>query len=170
MADQQDLIPPDEWMDVDVEDLEREYLQLSAHMARAGKLKSDARRAVSEAKIEQRHAEVALKQITAMLYLKYRRDPALCIEDSKGKPKPPSEGAIDSAVIVDDEYQNAQANVLEAELAAVDAQHVFDRCWEAMEALKVKASALNSAAADRRSELQSDPNLRRMAREMRESG
>lgn len=170
MADQQDLIPPDEWMDVDTDELEREYLQLSAHMARAGKLKSDARRAVSEAKLEVRHAEIALEQIEALLYLKWRNHPDYCTEDSKGKTKLPSETTINSAVKVDPEFQNAQENVLEAELAAVDAQHTFDRCWEAMESLKIKASALNSAAADRRSELQSDPNLRRMAREMREGG
>jgi hypothetical protein len=146
---------PDEWADINLQQIEQEYARISSMIMRAGKLKSNAKRDVGEAKVDLSRAGMTLEQVEGLLYLKYRNDPDLATEDSKGKIKLPTEGTINSAMRQDEQWVEAKEAVHDCELAVVDAQHTFDLCWEALEALKAKKDMINNVAADRRTELKS---------------
>lgn len=146
---------PDEWADLNLQQIEQEYARISTMIMRAGKLKSNAKRDVGEAKVDLSRAETRLDQVEALLYLKYRNDEELATEDSKGKKKLPTEGTINAAMRQDDQWIEAKEEVHDCELAVVDAQHTFDSCWEALESLKAKKDMINNVAADRRTELKS---------------
>lgn len=146
--------------------VQESFLRISSQQARVGKVKSDFKRLLGEAKCALEEAKTELGRVHALLYLKLRE--TNMGEDSKGKPKPPSETTLNSLILQEERYQEAQAELHACELSVVDAQHAFDRAYEACEAVKTKRDALNSLAADRRAELATDPNLRKMAREDRE--
>lgn len=151
--EQENLIPPDDWAKIDPQLLEGEYTTISGLLMRAGKLKSDAKREVSLAKQSKNEAETTLEETEALLYLKFRNDEALSTLDSKDRIKFPSEGTISAAIRGDAQWTEAQENVHACELEIIDAQHTYDRCWEAMESLKAKKEMLVSIGADRRAEL-----------------
>lgn len=153
MADER--VIPDEWADLNLQQIEQEYARISTMIMRAGKLKSNAKRDVGEAKVDLARAETNLEQVEALLYLKFRNDDDLATEDSKGKRKLPTEATIQSSIRQDEQWIEAKEAVHDCELAVVDAQHTFDSCWEALESLKAKKDMINNVAADRRTELKS---------------
>ncbi len=155
MPEAQTNLIPDEWAEIDKMALEDEYQQMSSLIMRAGKLKSDARKNVSEAKLAKSEAETKLEEIEALLYLKYRNAEDLMTEDSKGKKKLPTESTINASIRGDEDWQSAQQDVHDSELEIIDAQHTYDRCYEAFESLKIKKEMLVSIGADRRAELKS---------------
>lgn len=146
--------------------LQQEYIRLPAQMSRVGRFKSNAKRALGEARVSLDEAKHDLERTEAVLFLKYREtlDNG---NDSKGNPRAPTEAQIKAAIVNDKRRVEVKQAVLDAELSVVDAQADYDHAWEEMESIKAKKEMLVSLGADRRAELGSDPSLRRQSREIR---
>lgn len=152
--------------EINRENIEAEYTRVSADLAFWGYKKAQAFRELGQAKVSLEEEEFEVKRVTGLIYIKFREE--LKEPNSKGVPTPPSEGTINSHVLNAPEVAKAQARYYEARLAVTDAQHKFDELYATCNAVEVKKEMLVSIGADRRAELNSDPNLRRMAREARD--
>lgn len=148
------------------DNIEAEYTRVSADLAYWGFQKAKAYRVLGEAKVALEEEEYEMERTEALLYARFREE--LKEPNSKDKLVPPSEATINSHVVTAPEYEKAKARYFAAKLAVVDAQGCFDELYATTNAVDVKKEMLISIGADRRAELNSDPNLRKMAREARD--
>ena len=155
-----------ECTNINKENIEAEYTRVSADLAYWGFQKAKAYRDLGQAKVTLEEEEFEVERVEAMLYARFREE--LKEPNSKEKLVPPSEATINSHVTQAPELAKAKARYFEAKLAVADAQYHFDELYATTNAVEVKKEMLISIGADRRAELNSDPNLRKMAREARD--
>ena len=163
-------------VDVDPRLILQEFTEISTHIQYWGYRRVKAQRHVADGKITHDEAKARLELEADRLQLVVRaelsQDPTecekLCGVDSRGNAKFPTEAVIKAKVHTHPDYQDALESYQDAARKLVELKAILASLEVTCKALETKENSLVQISADRRAELRTSPDLRKLSREIRQ--